>query len=62
VLVTSGAHKADAVTAAVTGPVTEACPASVLQRHPSVTVVADRAAAGDLVPHAGSGGRQDWLH
>ena len=35
VLVASGSHKADAVAAAVEGPVTEACPASVLQQHPA---------------------------
>lgn len=48
VLVASGPHKAAAVAAAVEGPVTESCPASVLQRHPNTTVVVDRAAAGGL--------------
>ena len=48
VLVAAGAHKAAAVAAAVEGPVTEACPASVLQRHPRTTVVVDETAAGDL--------------
>ncbi|WP_440696200.1 glucosamine-6-phosphate deaminase [Clavibacter nebraskensis] len=43
-LVASGAHKADALAAALAGPVTTAVPASVLQRHRRVTVVADRAA------------------
>lgn len=43
-LVASGARKADALAAALDGPVTEDVPASVLQRHPRVTVVADRAA------------------
>ena len=48
VLVASGAHKADAVAAAVAGPVTEDCPASILQRHPDVSVVVDREAAALL--------------
>jgi glucosamine-6-phosphate deaminase len=41
VLVASGAAKAAALRAALTGPVTAANPASFLQRHPDVTVVAD---------------------
>jgi glucosamine-6-phosphate deaminase len=45
VLLASGATKADAVAAALTGPVTPDCPASVLQVHPRVTVVLDPAAA-----------------
>jgi glucosamine-6-phosphate deaminase len=48
VLVASGAHKAAAVAAAVEGPVTEACPASVLQRHRRTTVIVDHDAAGGL--------------
>jgi len=48
VLLASGRQKAAAVAAAVEGPVTEACPASVLQRHPDVTVIVDREAAGRL--------------
>ncbi|RZS91724.1 glucosamine-6-phosphate deaminase [Motilibacter rhizosphaerae] len=44
-LVASGAHKAAAVAAALEGPVTASCPASVLQLHPHVTVVLDEAAA-----------------
>ena len=40
-LVASGSHKADAVAAAVRGPVTEQCPASILQRHPDVCVNLD---------------------
>jgi glucosamine-6-phosphate deaminase len=47
-LVASGARKADALAAALTGPVTEEVPASILQRHPRVTVVADRAALAGL--------------
>jgi glucosamine-6-phosphate deaminase len=64
-LVASGAHKARAVTAALEGPVSVACPASVLQTHPDVTVIVDEAAAAGLartdrvrrVP-----GAADWLH
>jgi len=54
---------ADALAAAVEGPVTEACPASVLQLHPDATVVVDRDAATGLHRigrrHASIGG--DWL-
>ena len=45
VLLAIGAAKAEAVAAALTGPVTTDCPASVVQRHPRVTVVLDAAAA-----------------
>jgi glucosamine-6-phosphate deaminase len=48
VLLASGAAKAEMVAAALTGPVTPDCPASVVQRHPRVTVVLDRAAARRL--------------
>ncbi|KAA0085269.1 glucosamine-6-phosphate deaminase [Mycolicibacterium sp. P9-64] len=48
VLIATGGHKAEAVAAAVEGPVTASCPASVLQLHPHVTVVVDDAAAGQL--------------
>lgn len=47
-LVAAGAAKADALARALRGPVTEEVPASVLQRHPHVTVVADRAALAGL--------------
>ena len=47
-LVAQGRSKAQAVAAAVEGPVTSMCPASVLQLHPRVTVVLDRDAASDL--------------
>jgi glucosamine-6-phosphate deaminase len=63
VLVASGSHKAEAVARAVEGPVSEACPASVLQRHPDATVVVDRDAAAGLKRtgrrHATRG--RDWL-
>jgi len=51
VLVASGPHKAAAVAAAVEGPVTEACPASFLQRHRDATMVLDPAAAAGLAGH-----------
>jgi len=46
VLVASGASKAAALVAALTGPVTTDVPASFLQLHADVTVVADPAALG----------------
>ncbi|MET0454745.1 MAG: glucosamine-6-phosphate deaminase [Mycobacterium sp.] len=45
VLIATGQHKAAAVAAAVEGPVTASCPASILQLHPHVTVVVDESAA-----------------
>jgi len=47
-LVARGARKAIAVAAAIEGPITSMCPASILQMHPSVTVVLDAAAASML--------------
>ncbi len=43
-VVVSGEDKADAVKAALTGPVTPKVPASILQLHPNVMLVADKAA------------------
>lgn len=48
-LLAAGAGKADAVAAAVEGPVTARCPASAMQLHPHVTVVVDEAAGSKLV-------------
>jgi glucosamine-6-phosphate deaminase len=48
VLTASGPGKAAAVAAAVEGPLTASCPASVLQLHPHATVVVDEAAAARL--------------
>lgn len=48
VLVALGERKAEALAAALAGPVTPACPASVVQRHPDVHVLADPAAASLL--------------
>jgi glucosamine-6-phosphate deaminase len=49
-LVVPGPQKAAAVAAALDGPVTTACPASVLRSHPDVTLFIDDAAAS-LVRH-----------
>ncbi|WP_017935091.1 glucosamine-6-phosphate deaminase [Nocardioides sp. Iso805N] len=48
VLIATGAGKAAAVAAAVEGPVSASCPASVLQLHPHATVLVDAAAAARL--------------
>jgi glucosamine-6-phosphate deaminase len=47
-LIAHGSSKARAIERALSGPVTEDFPASLLQRHPSVTVVLDEAAAALL--------------
>jgi glucosamine-6-phosphate deaminase len=47
-LIVTGDGKAAATAAAVEGPVSASCPASVLQLHPHVTVLADPAAASRL--------------
>lgn len=47
-LLAAGPGKAEAIARAVEGPVTEACPASILQRHPAATVIADEEAAARL--------------
>jgi glucosamine-6-phosphate deaminase len=47
-LLATGAGKAAAVAAAVEGPVSANCPASVLQLHPQATVIVDEAAASRL--------------
>lgn len=48
ILMASGGSKADAIYAAVYGPVTTEVPASVLQLHPAATLVVDQAAASKL--------------
>ncbi|MGB0101114.1 MAG: glucosamine-6-phosphate deaminase [Nocardioides sp.] len=48
VLLASGAGKADAVAAAVEGPLSASCPASVLQLHPHASVLLDEEAAAGL--------------
>lgn len=47
-LLVSGADKASVTAQALRGPVTEALPASCLQRHPAPTVLLDREAAADV--------------
>ena len=44
-LVATGAHKADAVNAAVFGPISTDCPASALRLHPRARIICDAAAA-----------------
>ena len=53
VLIARGARKADAVRAALAGPVSAACPASALQTVPDLTVLLDPAAASRLDAAAG---------
>lgn len=48
VLIASGAGKAEAVAAAVEGPLSASCPASVLQLHPHATILLDEDAAARL--------------
>lgn len=48
ILLAFGPEKADALHAALAGPVTSRVPASALQRHPSLTVLADADAARHL--------------
>ncbi len=47
-LLAAGEDKAEAVAAALDGPIDEELPASAFQRHPSATFVIDREAATDL--------------
>ena len=48
VLVANGANKAKAIAAALEGPESEGCPASLLQAHANVTFVLDGEAASEL--------------
>ena len=47
-VVVSGAGKAEAVAAAVEGPLSASCPGSALQLHPHASVLLDAAAASRL--------------
>lgn len=47
-MLATGAGKAEAVAAALEGPVTASCPASILQFHPAATVILDQEAASKL--------------
>lgn len=49
VMLVSGEAKAEALDRAVNGPITAACPASILQLHPNAVVIADEAAASRTV-------------
>lgn len=51
-LIASGDGKAAALAQALEGPVTEAFPASLIQQHPNVTVIADRQATTQLNPRS----------
>lgn len=51
-LVANGESKADILYRSLFGPVTPAVPASILQLHPDVTVVADQAALSKIQEHA----------
>lgn len=51
-LIATGAAKADAVAAAIEGPLTASAPASVLQLHPQVVAYVDEAAAAKLARRA----------
>ena len=48
ILMAYGEKKADAIYGLVEGPVTPDLPASILQRHPDVTLLLDKAAAAKL--------------
>lgn len=48
VLIATGQSKAAPIARAVEGPLTSMCPASVIQLHPTATVVVDDAAAAEL--------------
>lgn len=48
IIIATGEAKASAVAAAINGPVTDAMPASIAQRHPDVLYVLDRGAASKL--------------
>lgn len=56
VLTVPDARKADAVQRALEGPVSPACPASILQRHPACHVFLDSASASKLSPGSLPGG------
>lgn len=61
VLVVHGRNKSQALERALNGPLTQECPASILQIHPHVTVIADKAAAESLVrSHSALGSARDF--
>ena len=48
-LIASGEAKADALYKMICGPITPDCPASILQLHPDVVVVGDKASLSKVV-------------
>ncbi|MCT6840817.1 MAG: glucosamine-6-phosphate deaminase [Bombilactobacillus mellis] len=48
ILMAWGKEKAEAVSQMINGPITEKCPASILQKHPHTTIILDSAAAAKL--------------
>ena len=48
ILIVNGSKKAQIVKKVLTGPITEAIPASILQLHPNLTVILDKEAASEL--------------
>lgn len=48
ILMAWGANKAEAIYQTVKGPISEDCPASILQNHPHATIIVDEAAASKL--------------
>lgn len=55
VLAATGTRKAAALKAALEGPVSPVCPASVLRRHPATLFVCDEAAAAELLAPTSEG-------
>ncbi len=51
VVALSGEDKSDIIVTALTGPVTPSIPASILQLHPNVSIVGDRAALSKLLKY-----------
>jgi glucosamine-6-phosphate deaminase len=54
VAVVPGSAKREAVRAALEGPVTTACPTSILRRHPDATLFLDEDSAARLERHGAS--------
>ncbi len=54
ILLANKANKADAVKAAVEGPLSASCPASALQLHPKATLIVEKEAAANLERKYGS--------
>ncbi len=57
-LIANGENKADALYRSLFGPITPACPASILQLHDDVSIVADEAALSEIIK---INGNEDWL-